>query len=192
MHEGFIYLVTCLQPKSRGSVTLRSRNISDPPKINPAYLQDSDDVTCTYRGKRDRSTHGKTNFALLKRVNCRNNYFHLFSVNLFKLTIINFDDYSLSYKLRAGDSWYEIISRVRREGPHSRFRRVPSFATGLSRRRLFGVRHEDRRTHEPPSVWHMQDKRGRWRGCRWGIKVKDDGAFNGRLKGLQEWIVIKL
>ncbi|KAL0106761.1 hypothetical protein PUN28_015364 [Cardiocondyla obscurior] len=49
MKEGFIYLVTCLQPKSRGSVTLRSRNIRDPPKINPAYLEDSDDVACTYR-----------------------------------------------------------------------------------------------------------------------------------------------
>ncbi|KAL6257068.1 hypothetical protein P5V15_012003 [Pogonomyrmex californicus] len=49
MHEGFIYLVSCLQPKSRGSVTLRSSNIYDPPKINPAYLQDPDDVTCTHR-----------------------------------------------------------------------------------------------------------------------------------------------
>ncbi|XP_036145743.1 neither inactivation nor afterpotential protein G isoform X4 [Monomorium pharaonis] len=49
MHEGFIYLVTCLQPKSRGSITLRSSNIRDPPKINPAYLQDPDDITCTYR-----------------------------------------------------------------------------------------------------------------------------------------------
>ncbi|XP_025985844.1 neither inactivation nor afterpotential protein G isoform X2 [Solenopsis invicta] len=49
MHEGFIYLVTCLQPKSRGSVTLRSSDIHDSPKINPAYLQDSDDVTCTYQ-----------------------------------------------------------------------------------------------------------------------------------------------
>ncbi|KYN31930.1 Neither inactivation nor afterpotential protein G [Trachymyrmex septentrionalis] len=48
-HEGFIYLVTCLQPKSRGSITLRSSNIYDPPKINPAYLQDPDDVMCTYR-----------------------------------------------------------------------------------------------------------------------------------------------
>ncbi|XP_071637157.1 neither inactivation nor afterpotential protein G [Temnothorax longispinosus] len=49
MHEGFIYLVTCLQPKSRGSITLRSSDIRDPPKINPAYLQDPDDVMCTYR-----------------------------------------------------------------------------------------------------------------------------------------------
>ncbi|XP_011692823.1 PREDICTED: neither inactivation nor afterpotential protein G isoform X2 [Wasmannia auropunctata] len=55
MHEGFIYLVSCLQPKSRGSVTLRSNDIRDPPKINPAYLQDPDDVTCTY---------GAINFAL--------------------------------------------------------------------------------------------------------------------------------
>ncbi|EFN79010.1 Neither inactivation nor afterpotential protein G [Harpegnathos saltator] len=49
MHEGFIYLVSCLQPKSRGNITLRSTNIRDPPKINPAYLQDPRDVTCTHR-----------------------------------------------------------------------------------------------------------------------------------------------
>ncbi|KAM0724913.1 Neither inactivation nor afterpotential protein G [Formica fusca] len=49
MHEGFVYLASCLQPKSRGSVTLRSSDIRDPPRIDPAYLQDSDDVTCTYR-----------------------------------------------------------------------------------------------------------------------------------------------
>ncbi|XP_018402671.1 PREDICTED: neither inactivation nor afterpotential protein G [Cyphomyrmex costatus] len=49
MHEGFIYLVTCLQPKSRGSITLRSSDIHDPPRINPAYLQDPEDVMCTHR-----------------------------------------------------------------------------------------------------------------------------------------------
>ncbi|KAL6435872.1 hypothetical protein ACFW04_005621 [Cataglyphis niger] len=49
MHEGFIYLASCLQPKSRGSITLRSSDIRDPPRIDPAYLQDSNDVTCIYR-----------------------------------------------------------------------------------------------------------------------------------------------
>ncbi|XP_020287778.1 neither inactivation nor afterpotential protein G-like isoform X2 [Pseudomyrmex gracilis] len=50
MHEGFVYLVSCLQPKSRGNVTLRSVNIRDPPKINPAYLQNPEDVMCTQQG----------------------------------------------------------------------------------------------------------------------------------------------
>lgn len=56
MHEGFIYLASCLQPKSRGNITLRSRNIRDPPRINPAYLQDPRDVACTRLGKRERFT----------------------------------------------------------------------------------------------------------------------------------------
>ncbi|KAK2583983.1 hypothetical protein KPH14_006444 [Odynerus spinipes] len=48
-HEGFLYLATCLQPKSRGNVTLRSRSIFDPPRIDPAYLQHEDDVSCTHK-----------------------------------------------------------------------------------------------------------------------------------------------
>ncbi|XP_043495262.1 neither inactivation nor afterpotential protein G [Polistes fuscatus] len=47
-HEGFLYLATCLQPKSRGNITLRSRSIFDQPKIDPAYLQHDDDVYCTH------------------------------------------------------------------------------------------------------------------------------------------------
>lgn len=45
--EGFIYLASCLQPKSRGYVLLRSINIHDNPKINPAYLENEEDVSCT-------------------------------------------------------------------------------------------------------------------------------------------------
>ncbi|XP_035726480.1 neither inactivation nor afterpotential protein G-like [Vespa mandarinia] len=48
-HEGFLYLATCLQPKSRGNVTLKSRSIFDQPKIDPAYLQNDDDVHCTHK-----------------------------------------------------------------------------------------------------------------------------------------------
>lgn len=33
-------------------MTLRSSDIRDPPKINPAYLEDRRDVACTYQGKR--------------------------------------------------------------------------------------------------------------------------------------------
>ncbi|KAF7399769.1 hypothetical protein HZH68_008361 [Vespula germanica] len=47
-HEGFLYLATCLRPKSRGNVTLKSRSIFDQPKIDPAYLQNDYDVRCTH------------------------------------------------------------------------------------------------------------------------------------------------
>ncbi|XP_043277851.1 neither inactivation nor afterpotential protein G isoform X2 [Venturia canescens] len=46
-HEGFIYLASCGQPRSRGTITLRSRRISDPPRIEPAYLTDEADIACT-------------------------------------------------------------------------------------------------------------------------------------------------
>ncbi|XP_031838816.1 neither inactivation nor afterpotential protein G [Nomia melanderi] len=46
--EGFLYLSYCLQPKSRGSVSLKSRNIRHQPKIDPAYLKNYDDVLCTH------------------------------------------------------------------------------------------------------------------------------------------------
>ena len=48
--EGFLLLTHCLQPKSRGSVSLRSSNIRHQPKIDPAYLRDYDDVLCSHRG----------------------------------------------------------------------------------------------------------------------------------------------
>ncbi|XP_017880219.1 neither inactivation nor afterpotential protein G [Ceratina calcarata] len=47
-HEGFLFLSYCLQPKSRGTVSLRSINIRHQPKIDPAYLQRYDDVLCTH------------------------------------------------------------------------------------------------------------------------------------------------
>ncbi|XP_015589137.1 neither inactivation nor afterpotential protein G isoform X2 [Cephus cinctus] len=46
-HEGFIYLASCLKTKSRGFVGLHSDDPLDAPKIDPAYLQDPDDVACT-------------------------------------------------------------------------------------------------------------------------------------------------
>ena len=49
-HEGFIYLATCLQPKSRGNITLKSKNFMDPPQIEPAYLENEDDVSCIRQG----------------------------------------------------------------------------------------------------------------------------------------------
>ncbi|CAD1477551.1 unnamed protein product [Heterotrigona itama] len=47
--EGFLLLSHCLQPKSRGSVSLKSSNIRRQPKIDPAYLKDYDDVLCSHR-----------------------------------------------------------------------------------------------------------------------------------------------
>nr|XP_033322727.1 neither inactivation nor afterpotential protein G-like isoform X1 [Megalopta genalis] len=46
--EGFLYLSYCLQPKSRGSITLKSRNIRHQPKIDPAYFENYDDILCTH------------------------------------------------------------------------------------------------------------------------------------------------
>ncbi|CAL7944804.1 unnamed protein product [Xylocopa violacea] len=48
LQEGFLYLCYCLQPKSRGSVSLRSVNIRHQPKIDPSYLKHYDDVLCTH------------------------------------------------------------------------------------------------------------------------------------------------
>ncbi|XP_029053099.1 neither inactivation nor afterpotential protein G isoform X1 [Osmia bicornis bicornis] len=46
--EGFLFLTYCLQPKSRGTVTLRSTKIRIQPKIDPAYLEHYDDILCTH------------------------------------------------------------------------------------------------------------------------------------------------
>ncbi|XP_015123344.1 neither inactivation nor afterpotential protein G isoform X1 [Diachasma alloeum] len=45
--EGVLILATCLQPQSRGNITLNTYTILDPPRIDPAYLEDSEDVRCT-------------------------------------------------------------------------------------------------------------------------------------------------
>ncbi|XP_033216411.1 neither inactivation nor afterpotential protein G-like [Belonocnema kinseyi] len=46
-HEGFIFMTSCFQPKSRGNITLRSNNILDYPAIDPSYLEDDEDVKCS-------------------------------------------------------------------------------------------------------------------------------------------------
>ncbi|KAK0091462.1 hypothetical protein PV326_003200 [Microctonus aethiopoides] len=50
--EGFLYLINCLKPRSRGNITLVSDSILDPPKIDPAYLEYSEDILCTQDGIR--------------------------------------------------------------------------------------------------------------------------------------------
>lgn len=49
--EGFVFLATCLRPQSRGWVHLNSKNPTEPPTIQPNYLQDPYDVVCTRQGK---------------------------------------------------------------------------------------------------------------------------------------------
>ncbi|EDV95090.1 neither inactivation nor afterpotential protein G [Drosophila grimshawi] len=44
--EGFIVISNCLQPKSRGTVTLLNKNMRRKPLIDPNYLSRDQDVTC--------------------------------------------------------------------------------------------------------------------------------------------------
>lgn len=48
--EGFMFLSTCVQPKSRGSVTLLDSSTSIPPVVDPNYLHHSWDVRCIVKG----------------------------------------------------------------------------------------------------------------------------------------------
>lgn len=50
--EGFVFLNTCLQPKSRGTVKLNARHSQVAPLINPNYLADPSDVQCIIRAMR--------------------------------------------------------------------------------------------------------------------------------------------
>ncbi|GBP42235.1 Neither inactivation nor afterpotential protein G [Eumeta japonica] len=44
--EGFIFLATCTQPRSRGTVSLSDISTNTPPLVNPNYLQNGRDVKC--------------------------------------------------------------------------------------------------------------------------------------------------
>jgi choline dehydrogenase len=48
--HGYTLHVTLMRPKSRGSVTLQSNRPTDAPRIDPAYLQDPDDLETLVRG----------------------------------------------------------------------------------------------------------------------------------------------
>ncbi|XP_049871619.1 neither inactivation nor afterpotential protein G [Pectinophora gossypiella] len=50
--EGFMFLATCLQPRSRGTVTLRDSSTSIPPVVDPNYLHHYSDVKCMVRAMR--------------------------------------------------------------------------------------------------------------------------------------------
>ncbi|XP_055904168.1 neither inactivation nor afterpotential protein G [Eupeodes corollae] len=50
--EGLVLISTCLQPESRGFVTIRNNNVRRNPLINPNYLAEIEDVNCTIRAIR--------------------------------------------------------------------------------------------------------------------------------------------
>ncbi|CAH0399327.1 unnamed protein product [Chilo suppressalis] len=50
--EGFIFLASCIQPKSRGSVTLQDASTNVPPVVDPNYLHRHEDVTCMIKAIR--------------------------------------------------------------------------------------------------------------------------------------------
>ncbi|KAH8414084.1 hypothetical protein KR222_005957, partial [Zaprionus bogoriensis] len=45
--EGFVVISSCLQPSSRGTVTLQHRSMRRNPLINPNYLSELEDISCT-------------------------------------------------------------------------------------------------------------------------------------------------
>lgn len=50
--EGFVVITTCLQPLSRGSITIQSANMRKNPLINPNYLEEEQDVKCSIKSIR--------------------------------------------------------------------------------------------------------------------------------------------
>ncbi|XP_050083407.1 neither inactivation nor afterpotential protein G [Anopheles aquasalis] len=44
--EGFLFLSTCHQPRSRGAIFLRDQHVSSVPFFNPNYLKDRSDIEC--------------------------------------------------------------------------------------------------------------------------------------------------
>lgn len=156
--EGFLFLSYCLQPKSRGSISLRSNNIRHHPKIDPAYLQHYDDVLCTYGGT-------QIFFIATHHLSLPLVYF------FFHRTLHDESEFS-SDKLRSSDARDAQVSWVWRERSSSRFRRVSTFATRLPGYRIHGMRAESRCSHQLSRVWLLQDGH-RW-SCsrRWEITVR--------------------
>ncbi|XP_013192015.1 neither inactivation nor afterpotential protein G [Amyelois transitella] len=50
--EGFMFLASCAQPRSRGTVTIRDTSSKSPPIVNPNYLYDGGDVKCIIKALR--------------------------------------------------------------------------------------------------------------------------------------------
>lgn len=50
--EGFVTITNCVQPKSRGTISIQSNDFEKPPLIDPNYLQEGVDVNCSIRAAR--------------------------------------------------------------------------------------------------------------------------------------------
>ncbi|CAG9791096.1 unnamed protein product [Diatraea saccharalis] len=50
--EGFMFLASCIQPKSRGTITLKGPSTAVPPVVNPNYLHRIEDIKCMIRAIR--------------------------------------------------------------------------------------------------------------------------------------------
>lgn len=50
--EGFVTITNCVQPKSRGIISIQSRDFETPPLIDPKYLEAEVDVNCSIRAVR--------------------------------------------------------------------------------------------------------------------------------------------
>ncbi|KAM3960387.1 LOW QUALITY PROTEIN: neither inactivation nor afterpotential protein G [Aphomia sociella] len=50
--EGFIFLATCIQPRSRGTVTVTDSNTTVPPRVDPNYLHHHHDIRCMIKAIR--------------------------------------------------------------------------------------------------------------------------------------------
>lgn len=48
--EGFIFLANCLQPLSRGTISLQNISPHNEPLIDPNYLSVQSDIKCTIDG----------------------------------------------------------------------------------------------------------------------------------------------
>ncbi|KAL0821343.1 hypothetical protein ABMA28_005932 [Loxostege sticticalis] len=50
--EGFMFLATCIQPKSRGSISVKDPSTQVPPVVDPNYLHRFEDVKCMIKAIR--------------------------------------------------------------------------------------------------------------------------------------------
>lgn len=50
--EGFVTVTNCVQPKSRGTISIQTKDFETPPLIDPKYLKEEVDVNCSIRAVR--------------------------------------------------------------------------------------------------------------------------------------------
>ncbi|CAH0687624.1 unnamed protein product [Spodoptera exigua] len=57
--EGFMFLSTCVQPRSRGTITLADSTTAMPPVVDPNYLEQYYDVKCMIKGNGKKQSQPK-------------------------------------------------------------------------------------------------------------------------------------